>query len=154
MPRKPVVGQLETRMSEISEPHKPTSLPASRVPGHVTPEARLTRGGTRWCATCNTALEPLAKSTFCGKCRAFRDAWQHRQKRLLKEGVITIQWATNDEIVNAAEHLEAVSRQLITARAKEKPDLEKIDALIDRMCLQSIAFTGFVRDNLYSQKPG
>jgi hypothetical protein len=149
MPRLPVVGHLVADMSTVTAGHRPIGDPARRVPTRKALSARQSPRGTRWCATCNTPLDPEAATTFCAACVSFRDKWAKRQKRLAGEQIVPLHRVHNDEIVDAAEHLEAIMRQLATARGRPKPDPVKVEGLITEMYERALVLTGLIDVNLY-----
>jgi hypothetical protein len=129
MPRLPVVGHLVADMSTVTAGHRPIGDPARRVPTRKALSARQSPRGTRWCATCNK--------------------WAKRQKRLAGEQIVPLHRVHNDEIVDAAEHLEAIMRQLATARGRPKPDPVKVEGLITEMYERALVLTGLIDVNLY-----
>lgn len=149
MPRLPVVGRLVTDLSAVTPSHRPIGEPARRVPTHESLRARQSHRSTRWCATCNTPLDPTRAATFCASCVSFRDRWAKRQKRLAREQIVPLHRVHNDEIVVAADHLEAIMRQLATARGTQKPDPVKVEGLITEMYERALVLTGLIDVNLY-----
>lgn len=68
--------------------------------------ARLARDGTRWCAYCDTTLDPDSKTSRCDECARYRDNRRHLPDT---EPAYPVLLSTLDSLVDTARRADAAA---------------------------------------------
>ena len=87
----------------LTPPSRRNAPPLGRGRGRP---ARLAKDGTRWCAYCDTTLDPDGKTRRCGECARYRDNRRHHPDTELAYPVL---FSTLDSLIDAARRAEAAA---------------------------------------------